>query len=45
MLITLLTILLAVIVFGYGLWFGIGVVRYIRSGEYDTDKRLWEIGR
>ncbi len=45
MLTTILTILLAVIVLGSALWFGVGVLRYIRSGEYDTDKRLWEIGR
>lgn len=42
---TTITIILTVIVLGYGLWFGLGVFRYIRSGEYDTDKRLWELRR
>lgn len=42
---TTITILLVAFVLGYGLWFGIGVIRYIRSGEYDIDKRLWELRR
>ena len=45
MLTIILSTLLAVFMIGYGLWFGSGLVRYIRSGEYDTDKRLSEIGR
>lgn len=45
MLTTIFTILLAAILIGYGLWFGFGLIRHIRSGKYDTDKRLWEIGR
>ncbi len=42
---TTITIILTAIVLGYGLWFGFGVFHYIRSGEYDTDKRLWELRR
>jgi hypothetical protein len=42
---TTITIILVAVVLGYGFWFGLGVVRYIRSGEYDTDKRLWELRR
>lgn len=42
---TTITIILAAIILGYGLWFGFGVIRYIRSGEYATDKRLWELRR
>jgi hypothetical protein len=42
---TTITIILAAIVLGYGLWFGLGVIRYIRSGDYDTDKRLRELRR
>ena len=42
---TTITIILVAAVLGYGLWFGFGVVRYIRSGDYDTDKRLWELRR
>ena len=45
MLTIILTSLLAVVLIGYGLWFGVGLIRYIRSGEYDTDKRLSEIRR
>lgn len=42
---TTITIILVAVVLGYGLWFGLGVVRYIRSGEYDTDRRLWQLRR
>lgn len=42
---TTITILLVAFVLGYGLRFGIGVIRYIHSGDYDTDKRLWELRR
>jgi len=42
---TTITIILIAVVLGYGLWFGFGVIRYIRSGNYDTDKRLWELRR
>ena len=42
---TTITIILIAVVLGYGLWFGFGVIRYIRSGDYDIDKRLWELRR
>ena len=45
MLTNILTTLLAVFLIGYGLWLGVGLIRYIRSGDYDTDKRLSEIRR
>ena len=40
---TLLAILIAALVLGGGLWYGFTFIRYIRSGEYETDKRLREI--
>ena len=45
MLTIILTTLLAVFVIGYGLWLGIGLIRYIHSREYDIDRRLSEIRR
>jgi hypothetical protein len=45
MLTTLLTSLLAVIIFGSGGWFLFNLVRYIASGEYDVDKRFWDVTR
>lgn len=39
----ILAVLLGVPVLGYGLWFLAGLLRYVRSGEYETDQRLTEI--
>lgn len=39
----LLVILLVALLLGGGLWNLFAFIRYIRSGEYETDKRLWEI--
>jgi len=40
---TILAILIAAIVIGGGLWQLTAFIRYIRSGEYETDKRLSDI--
>ncbi len=40
---TILAILVAVLVLGGGLWYLFTFIRYVRSGEYETDKRLWDI--
>ena len=38
-----LAIGIAVLVFGGVLWHLFSFIRYVRSGEYAIDKRLWEI--
>ena len=38
-----LTLIIGILLLAYGLWACIGAIRYIRSGEYETDKRLREI--
>ena len=40
---TLLAIVIAVLVFGGVLWHLFSFIRYVRSGEYEVDKRLWEL--
>ena len=45
MLATLITILLAAIILGYGSWYLYAFIRYITSGEYDIDKRFREMKR
>ena len=42
---TLIAILIALIVFGWAIWFVIEFIRYIVTGEYDVDKRLRDISR
>ena len=42
---TILVLLVAAILLGGGLWSLFTFIRYICSGEYETDKRLWEITR
>jgi hypothetical protein len=37
--------LIALVVLGWAIWFLIGLVRYIRSGDYDVDKRLQNISQ
>ena len=43
MLATILAILIAAIVPGYGTWFLLEFIRYVHSGEYAVDKRIREI--
>ena len=45
MLTTLLTILLAAVIVGYGGWYLYQFVRYVVSGEYDVDKRFRDMTR
>jgi hypothetical protein len=37
--------LLALLVFGLGLWFLIEFIHYVRSGQYELDQRLQSIAR
>ncbi len=37
--------LLALLILGWAIWFLIGLVRYVRSGDYEVHKRLQNIGR
>ncbi len=37
--------ILALLVLLWAIWFVIGFIRYIRSGDYDVDKRLQEVSR
>lgn len=37
--------LIALLFAGWAIWFVIGLVRYIRSGDYDVDKRLQNISQ
>ncbi len=42
---TLISILAAILVSGWAIWFVIELIRYIVSGEYEVDQRLRNIGR
>jgi|APIni6443716594_1056825.scaffolds.fasta_scaffold3995681_2 hypothetical protein len=42
---TLIAILVAILVFGWAIWFVIELIRYIVSGEYEVDQRLRNIGQ
>jgi hypothetical protein len=42
---TIFITLIALLILGWAIWFIIGLVRYIRSGDYDIDKRLQNISR
>jgi len=42
---TILAALIALLVLGWAVWFVVGLVRYVRSGDYDVDKRLQNISR
>ena len=35
---------IALLIVGWAIWFLVGLVRYVRSGDYDVDKRLQNIG-
>ena len=37
--------LLALGILGWGIWFVFEFMRYIATGEYETDKRLQDISR
>jgi hypothetical protein len=37
--------ILALLVLLWAIWFVIGLIRYVRSGDYDVDKRLQEVSR
>lgn len=37
--------LIALLVLGWAIWFIIGLVRYVRSGDYDVDKRLQKVSQ
>ena len=43
--ITIILTLIALIILGWAAWFVIEFVRYIATGEYETDKRLQDISR
>ncbi len=45
MLSDLLTAILAALIFGGGVWYLIEFIRYMRSGQYDIDKRFRELSR
>lgn len=40
---TILAIVIAVILLGGALWHLFSFIRHVRSGEYEIDKRLWEL--
>ena len=40
-----LTILIAILILGWAIWFLIEFIRYVRSGEYEIDQRLRKIVR
>ena len=42
---TLIAILVAILVFGWAIWFVIELIRYIVTGEYEVDQRLRNISR
>jgi len=42
---TTLALLIALLIFGWAIWFVIEFVRYVTSGEYEMDKRLREISQ
>jgi hypothetical protein len=43
MLTTALVILLTALLLGYGAWFLFEFIRYMLSGQYDIDKRIWKV--
>lgn len=42
---TIFITLIALLILGWAIWFIIGLVRYVRSGDYDIDKRLQNISQ
>ena len=40
-----LALIIGIPLLAYGLWACIGVIRYIRSGEYEIDQRLRDVTR
>ena len=45
MLTDILTMILAAILLGGGGWYLFELIRYMRSGQYDVDKRFRELSR
>jgi len=43
--ISIFTILILALILGWAVWFVIGAVRYVASGDYDIDERLRKINR
>ena len=43
--ISIFTILISALILGWSIWFVIGAIRYVASGDYDTDERLRNISR
>ena len=41
----IITITLGVLILLWAIWFMVRLVHYVRSGEYEVDQRLNEIGR
>jgi hypothetical protein len=41
----LIATLIALFILGWAIWFIIGLIRYVRSGDYDVDKRLQDVSR
>lgn len=42
---TIIAALIAILVLIWAVWFVIGLLRYVLSGDYDVDKRLENISR
>lgn len=42
---TIIGILIAMLILGWAVWFVIEFIRYVRSGEYEMDKRLRDISQ
>ena len=42
---TIFIALVALLVLGWAIWFIIGFLRYVLSGDYDVDRRLDNISR
>jgi len=40
---TIFGTLIALLFTGWAIWFLTGLIRYVRSGDYDVDKRLQNI--
>jgi hypothetical protein len=42
---TVIGFLIALVIFGWAIWFLFEFIRYVASGEYEIDKRLRDIHR
>ena len=43
--ISIFTILIIALILGWAIWFVIGAIRYVASGDYEIDERLRDISR